>query len=321
MKTKLLTILLTLTTLLFAQSAEAQSYPRKPIRMIIGFPPGTIMDAVARPVTEEMARKLGQPIILEFKPGAGSTLAAKYVTAAEPDGYTLFFSASSAISPLLNPDSGVDSGKELTSIAPIAFAPFFIVSRATLPAPTRKDLIAYSKADPGRLTHGVGTQSAELVMQMFMARSGVRSRSIPYKSAANAVQAMLADEIDLGVGTVASYLPHIQAGKIRALAVMAAQRSPQLPNVPTAAELGIQNLEMASNLGIWAPLNTPKEVVQRISAEARAALAIPEIALRIRKGAAAEPVLDATPENQLRIYEQESRTWAEAARLGNFKAN
>lgn len=299
--------------------AFGQAYPQKPIRVVIGFPPGTIMDGVARPVSEEMSRRLGQPIVLEFKAGAGSTIAAKYVAAAAPDGYTLLFSAASAILPLLN-RNGVDSGTELTSVAHVASAPFFVLARGDLPVSNMRDLIAYSKAQPGRVTHGVGTATAELVMQMFKARTGVESRSIPYKSSVQSLQAMLAGEIDLSVGTVAAFLPHMQTGKIRAIAVLSAQRSPLAPDVPTASELGISNLEIGTNLGLWAPPNTPADVVQKLSGEVRAALSLPAVLERVRKGAAAEPSATPTSEGQLRIYESEKKIWAEAAQIANFKA-
>ena len=301
--------------------ASAQAWPQKPIRLVIGFPPGTIMDGVARPVSEEMSKRLGQPIILEFKPGAGSTIAAKFVAAAEPDGYTLLFSAASAILPVLNKTNGVDSGKELASVAHVASAPFFVLARGDMPASSSlKDLVAHSKASSGGLTHGVGTQSAELVMQMFKSRTGVESRSIPFKSSAESLRAMLGGEIDLSVGTVAAFLPHMQTGKIRAITVMSAQRSPLAPNVPTPAELGVANLAIGTNLGIWAPPGTPRDVINRLSAEVKTALALPEVQERIRKGAAAEPSTTPTPEGQLKIYENEVKVWAEAAKIANFKA-
>lgn len=301
-------------------AASAQAWPQKPIRVVIGFPPGTIMDGVARPVTEEMSKRLGQPIILEFKPGAGSTIATRSVVAADPDGYTLLFGAASAVLPLLNRNNGTDSGKELASVAHVASAPFFVLARGDLPATTLKDLVAHGKTAANGMTHGVGTQSAELVMQMFKARTGVESRSIPYKSSAQSLQAMLAGEIDLSVGTVAAFLPHMQTGRIRAITVMSAQRSPLAPNVPTPSELGVPNLEIGTNLGLWAPPGTPRDVIARLAAEARAALAQPDVIERIRKGAAAEPSTTPSPEGQLRIYENEVKVWTEAARLANFKA-
>ncbi len=319
MKKSIVKCWLVLLALVCAGLAQAQTYPQRPIRMVIGFPPGTILDGVARPVAEEMSKKLGQPIVIEFKPGAGSTIGAKFVVAAEPDGYTLLFSAASAVLPVLNAN-GVDSARELVSVAHVASAPFFVLARGDLPASTLPELIAYSKAQPDRLTHGVGTASAELVMQMFKSRAGIQSRSIPYKSSVQALQAMLAGEIDLSTGTVSAFLPHIQTGRVRAVAVLSDQRSPLVPSALTPVELGLPSLEMGTNLGIWAPPGTPREIVQRLAAEVKAALALPTVAERIRKGAAAEPSANPSPEGQLRVYEMETRVWGEAAKLANFKA-
>lgn len=305
--------------LLWSGFASAQAYPNKPIRFIIGFPPGTIIDTVARPLAEEMSKKLGQPIIIEFKPGANSTIGAKFVVNAEPDGYTLFFGTSSTIHPLLNKNNGVDAGKDMASVAAVASAPFFVLSRASLPVTSLKELTAWGKANPDRLSHAAPSATANLIMKMIEARTGVSSRGIPYKSSAQASLALLSGEVDLGAATVLSFLPHIQAGKLRALFVLAPKRSGLLPDVPTAAELGVANLEMATNIGLWAPPGTPAAVIQRISSEVAAALAVPAIAENIRKGAGADPV-GSTPEGQLRIFEAESKSWAEAARLANFTA-
>ena len=180
-------------------------------------------------------------------------------------------------------------------------------------------MLAYGKANPDALTHGAPSATANLIMAMVKTKTGMSSRGIPYKSSAQLAIALLAGEVDLGAVTVLSFLPQIQAGKVRPLLVLSAKRSPLAPNVPTAAELGFRDLEMATNMGLWAPRATPRDIIQRLSTEAVAVLKTPAIADQIRKGAGAEPV-GSTPEGQLRIYEAETRSWTEAARLANFVA-
>ncbi len=320
MKKILGALILGLAALTIGVSAGAQpaAYPNKPIRFIIGFPPGTIIDAVGRIVTNEMSKHLGQPIILEFKPGANSTIGAKYVVNAEPDGYTIFLGTASTIHPLLNRNNGVDAGKEFASISTIATAPFFILVRADLPIKSLQDLIAYDKAKPGALTYGSPSAPAYLLMSVLKERTGVDVRSVPYKASGQVAMALLAGEVDMAAVTALSFLPHIQAGKIRPLFSLSPKRASILPDVPTAAELGIRNFEFATTIGLWAPLGTPKEIIQKLNAEVVAALKNPAVAEQVRKAAGAEPV-SSTPEGQIAVHDADSKAWGEAARLANFK--
>ena len=311
-------VLLALALLIVAGAPSAQTYPSKPIRIVIGFPPGTILDLISRLVGSEMAKPLGQPMVLEFKPGASGTIGARYVVNASPDGYTLLYGPLVSAHPLLNRNNPVDAGKELAAVSRFATTPYFFVCRTSLPVSSLPELIAYAKADPHRLKHGLPSATTDLVMQMFKSRTGINSRSIPYKSSPQITVALLAGEVDWSVANVAGFLPHIQAGTIRALFVAAARRSPLLPSVPTAAEFGIANFEVASNYGLWAPLGTPKEIIQRLSAEAAAALQIPAVAEQIRKGSGAEPV-GSTPDDLIRSFDADIKFLSDAARLANFQ--
>lgn len=318
MKQTLCDVMLTLAMLIAASASLAQPYPTKPIRIVIGFPPGTILDFVSRLVSNEMAKPLGQPIVIEFKPGASSTIGAKYVVSANPDGYTLLYGPLVAAHPLLNRNNAVDAGKDLAPVSRFATTPYFFVSRASLPVSSLQELVAYAKTNPDSLKHGLPSATTNLIMQMLMSRTGINSRSIPYKSSPQITIALLAAEVDWSVANVAGFLPHIQAGTIRALFVASTKRSSLLPNVPTAAEFGVPNFEVASNYGLWAPLGTPKDIIQKLSAEAATALKIPAVAEQIRKGSGAEPV-GSTPEELMRTFEADIKFLSEAARLAKYQ--
>ena len=298
--------------------AWAQAYPTRPIHFVIGFPPGTVIDVVARLVGNQMSSRLGQPIVLDFKPGASGTIGAKYVVNAAPDGYTLYYGNLITTHPLFNRENAVDASRDFAPVSRFVAVPYFFMVRSTLPVQSFRELVAYSKANAGSLTYGAPSQPTDLLMLMLDKMAGLPSRGIPYKGAPQAAVALRAAEVDLGFGPVQPYLPFIQAGGVRALFVAAAKRSPVLANVPTAAEAGLSNFDIALNFGLWAPLRTPQEITSRLSAEAAAVLRVPSIGDTLRNGSSAEPV-GSTPDEQLRAFEAEVRFWTEAARLANFQ--
>lgn len=318
MKQTLCNVMLTLAMLIAASASLAQPYPTKPIRIVIGFPAGIILDFIPRIVGNEMAKPLGQPIVLEFKPGASGTIGAKYVVNANADGYTLLFGPAVVTHPILNRNNAVDAGKDLAPISHFATTPYFFVSKASLPVSSVQELVAYAKANPDSLKHGTPSATTNLVMQMLMSRTGINSRSIPYKSSAQVTIALLAAEVDWSVANVAAFLPYIQAGTVRALFVASAKRSALLPNVPTAAEFGVPNFEVASNYGLWAPLGTPRDIIQKLSAEAANALKIPAVVEQLRKCCGVEPV-GSTPEELMRTFESDIKFLSEAARQANYQ--
>ena len=297
----------------------AQTFPAKPVRFIIGFTPGTIVDAVARLLGNELEKRFEQPIILEFKPGANATIAAKYVVNASPDGYTLFYGNVMSINPLFMASNAVDAAKDLASVSRIATAPYFMYASGRLPVKSLQELISHSRTNPDTLTYGTTSQTFDLFMQMLKDRIGVTARGIPYKVSTQITQAMMAGELDLSItSNVQSNLAGMQNGSIKPLFVTGAKRSPLLPNVPTAAEVGISDFELSINFGLWAPVGTPRPIVDRLSRASATTLAVPDVAKNILTRAAAEAV-GSTPEEQLRTLEAEVRLWSDAARRGNFK--
>lgn len=305
--------------LAFASASGAQQYPVKPIRFVLGFPPGTILDAVARPVGNEMEKQLGQPIVIDFKPGANGTIGAKSVVEAAPDGYTLYYGNVITIHPLLTANNSVDAARDLASVSRFVSTPFSIIASAKLPATSLSELVSYAKARTEPLKHGSNSVIADLIMEMFKARTGISYRSIPYKASSQTVLAILSGEVDITNGSVVAYLPHIKSGQARVLFIAADKRAAQIPDVPTAAEVGLPNFELGFNYGLWAPAKTPRDIIQKLSSAVAVAMKVPSIAGNIRDRFISEPI-GSTPEEQLRTFDAEIKFWAEAARLANFKA-
>lgn len=300
--------------------ALAQQYPTKPIRFMIGFPPGTIIDATARAVGNEMSKSLGQPIVLEFRPGANGTIAAQFVVSSAPDGYTLYYGNPTTSNPIFNRNNGVVATREFSPVSGFVKAPsFMFISATSLPnVNTYQDLLAYAAANPDKLTHASQSANVDLIMQILKTKTGLVTRSINYRGSPQVITALLAGESDISVAAAQAWLPHVQSGKIRALFVGSPQRSFMLPNLPTAAEAGIANFESGTSYALWAPLATPKNIVQRLTQAAIAAIKVPAVVEQIH-AAGCDPV-GSSPEELVRSAEAEIRDYTEAARASNYQA-
>lgn len=306
-----------LSALLLAGAALAQGYPAKPIRIILGYPPGSAQEGVGRLVTGEMMKTMNQTIVFEVRAGANGSIAGKYVSASPPDGYTLFLGNTIVFNPVLMANNAVDAAKELAPVTQLSSAPYGLLASTRVPATSFAELLAYAKKLPQPMRHGNAVPTNELTMQMIRAQSGLVAEAIPYKSTAQVMAAILGSEVDLVVAVAQAYLSNVQAGKVRGLFVMAAKRLPSLPDVPTAAEVGLKGFELASNVGIWAPPGTPRDIVMKLSNEAAAALRVPGVAEKMQNAFGALAV-GSTPEDQLRAQQNEIRFWTEAAKLANF---
>ena len=240
-------------------SANAQSYPDRPIRLIVPFPPGGPTDYVARLVAQHVSANLGQ-VVLENRPGAGGTIASKAVANAEPDGYTLLYgsSATLGIAPALYKNVEYDPIKSFAPVALVSRVPFVLGVAAAVPANTLSEFIAYAKANPGKLNFGatIGTPP-HLVGELFKVTTGADIYYIPYKGAAQAMTDLLAGQMHMTIEGATTLLAHIQSGKVRPLAVMSPQRIPALPDVPTMLEHGYSGFPPASWTGVLAPAGTP----------------------------------------------------------------
>jgi tripartite-type tricarboxylate transporter receptor subunit TctC len=263
--------------LALAAPASAQTYPAKPIRMIVPFTPGSPVDASARVIAKEMQARLGQSIILDNRPGAGTTLGAKAAAGAEPDGYTLLYISNGHVFGLYS-DPGYDTVKSFAPVASVASWSQLLVVSSTIPAKTVSELVGYAKANPGKVTFGFGLGTPPQIMGEYLkALTGADIVSVPYRGGIQAITDMLGGRIHMYFGPLLNLLPHIREGKVRPLATTSATRYPELPDVPTVAESGFPQLELNAWTGILAPAGTPAAVVGTLNAAVNGGLRSAEL--------------------------------------------
>jgi tripartite-type tricarboxylate transporter receptor subunit TctC len=271
------TLIVSLAAMGAASPAPAQDYPSRPIRMIAPFTPGSPVDVVARLLAQHLSIALGQSVVVENKPGAGTTIGMKAASLADPDGYTLLFQSSSLIvAPAMYTKLDFDPIKGFVPVANVAYGSWVTIVPPSLPVHTPQELIAYAKANPGKLNFGFGQGTApQLVGEWFHKTNGMTVTDVPYKGGANAVTDMLGGTIHINIGTLTTLLPLIGAGRVRAIGNWSEQRSPDLPEVPTMIESGFPGLSVGFWVGLWAPAGTPEAVVAKLNAAANAALGSP----------------------------------------------
>jgi tripartite-type tricarboxylate transporter receptor subunit TctC len=255
---------------LFSAAAHAQSFPSKPITLIVPFPPGGTTDVLARSLGEKLSQAIGQPVIVESKPGAGATIGADYVAKARPDGYTLLMGAvHHTIATSVYKKLPYDFQKDLIPITTVAMVPNVLVVNASNPAKSVSELIAQAKAQPGSASYGSnGNGTAQhLIGTQFENLTGAKILHVPYKGSGPLTTDLLGGQITMSFDTITPVLPHIKGGKLRALAVTTATRSPSLPDVPTLDESGLKGFNIGTWFGVLAPAGTPKDIVARLNAE------------------------------------------------------
>jgi tripartite-type tricarboxylate transporter receptor subunit TctC len=267
--------------LLLAGNAAAQTYPAKPIKLIVPFPPGGNTDIVGRMMAQKLSDGLGQQVFVENRGGAGGTIGAEAAAKSPPDGYTIFFSTTGtlAAAPAMQPNLRYDPVQAFAPISTLANAPVVVIIPSSTSANSLRELIDLMKAKPGALKYGsAGTgHFVHIAGEMFKAAAGVDLLHVPYKGVAPALVDLLGGRIDVMFDAFAQYDPHLQSGKLRALAVAHTKRLGRLPSVPTAAEAGLPGYTAASWFGLAAPAGTPGEAVSRLNAEVLKALAAPDV--------------------------------------------
>jgi tripartite-type tricarboxylate transporter receptor subunit TctC len=283
---------------LLALPVCAQDYPLRPVRLIVPFPPGGGNDIVARAVAQELGKSLGQQFVVDNRAGAGGAVGAELAARSPADGYTLFLGGvgSHVVNPSLHPKLSYDPIRDFAPVTLIASAPSVLVVHPSLQAARLAELTALAKAHPGKLNYasnGNGS-SAQLAAVLYESMAGVRMVHVPYKGVAQALVDLMSGEVQLMFGTLVAILPHIKAGRLRALAVTGRDRSALLPEVPTLAESGLPGYEAGSWYGILAPAGTPGAIVARLNAEINAAIRQPEV--RERLAAEGAEVVGGTPE-------------------------
>ena len=261
--------------------ALAQSYPSRPVRLVVPFPAGGTTDILARAMAEKLSGALGQQFVVDNRPGAGGNIGSDIVAKSPPDGYTLLMGTvgTHAINPSLYPKMPYDHVKDFVPVVLVAGVPNVLVVNPTVPAKTVAELIALAKEKPGTInfaSSGNGT-SIHLSGELFKLLAGVQIAHVPYKGSAPALTDLIGGRVQIMFDNLPSALPHIKGGKLRALAVTSSKRAPALPDLPTIAESGVAGFEASSWFGILAPAATPRDIVQRINAEANKALHAPDM--------------------------------------------
>lgn len=306
-----------------AQSAAwaQQAFPNKPIRIVVGFPPGGVADVFGRSIQVSLQESLGQPVLIENRAGANGNLSADLVAKSAGDGYTLCLSSTGieSVNPLMLPKS-FDIGRDLQPVAMLGTIQLFLVTKQALPPTNFKEFLAYAKANVGKLSYGsAGSGSTpHLAGELFKLNANVFATHIPYRGAAPAMQDLLGGQIDFyfdpGIG-----IPHVRAGRLKMHAVASATRSSLFPEIPTLSEVGVKGVETDTIFGIWAPASTPPDVVARLNREINKALGLAAVKQRF-KDLGGEATPSSVAEFKAKIT-AETGTFGSVIRSRNIKAD
>jgi tripartite-type tricarboxylate transporter receptor subunit TctC len=305
----------------FAAPAAAEHYPNRLIKMVVPFPPGGPIDTMARLVAHELASRLGQEVIVENRPGAGSTLATKAVASTEADGYTLLFgsSGSLAVAPALYAKLNIEPLKLFAPVASVSLLPHVFVVSPSVPAKTVQEFVAYAKANPGKLNYGAGLGTPpHLLSTLLKVKAGIDVTYIPYKGSAASITDLLAGQTHFTIDGLVGLYPLIKEGKVRALGIARAQRWPALPEVPTLVESGYPDFTVDAWTGVVAPAGTPADVVDTLNRAINAGLQSPEMKDNLaRFSAIAKP---GTPQDFAAFIGSELPKWAALVKLSGATA-
>ena len=309
---------------LLPNMASAQPYPSRPVKLVVGFAPGGAADFVSRSFQESLSKELGQPIVVENRAGAGSSIAAEYVAKSAPDGYTLLIASPSSIlvNPILSPKPGFDPRRDLLPVTKVTSSPLVVAAHASVGVANLRELVAYAKKNPGKLNYGSsGNGSApHLAGVLFTRLAGVDMVHIPFKGGAPSVTALLAGDIQLSFATPPSVLPHIQSGRLKALAVTSRQRTPLVPGVPGMAEAGLPDYEISFWYGFFFPAGTPREAVKRMYDATSVVLALPTINKSLEKEGT-ETSSSKSPEDFGAFIAEDGKLWARLVKDSGAKAD
>ena len=302
--------------------APAQTYPVKPVRIIVPTPAGGNPDFVARPIMQKMSESLKQPFLIDNRPGAAGTIGVEFVVRAPADGYTLLFGAIGHVTspPALYEKLNYDANRDLTPITSLAEAPFALFVHPSVPARSVRDLVVLAKARPGQMTYasfGVGSFT-HFTTEMFDAAASIKMTHVPYKGSAPAAAALLGGEVMASFDALQSTLPHVRSKRLRALAIGAPKRVAIAPEIPTFAEAGYPQFVASAWYGLFAPANTSRDIVTRLHAEAMKALALPEIREHLQR--AGVDTIGSTPEQFAQQVRSDIARFVKIAREAGIRA-
>jgi tripartite-type tricarboxylate transporter receptor subunit TctC len=313
-------LLVTFVALLIAGQAVAQAWPSRPVRLVVPFPPGGTSDILARTIGARLGEPLGQPVVVENRPGAGGNIAAEHVAKSPPDGYTLIMGTSSlAISQSLYRKLNYDLAKDLAPITQAVNYANLLVVHPSANVSSVAELLALAKAKPGVLNYGTAGNGTppHMTGELFKSYTGVNIQHIPYKGGAPAIADLLAGQIPVMFDNVPPLLPHVRAGKIRALAVTSLSRVGVLPDVPTLHELGLKDFDAVGWNGLLAPAGTPRDIIARVHSEVGRILRIPEV--RDQLTAQGADIVGNTPEQFAAWIRVEIKKWADVIQASGAK--
>jgi tripartite-type tricarboxylate transporter receptor subunit TctC len=304
--------------------AQGGAYPNRPIRIVVPLPPGGSPDYLSRLLAERLPAALGQPIVVENKPGAGGTIGREVVARAAPDGYTLVMSESAhVLSASLGAKLPYEPIRDFEPIALTGVIPFVLTVNASFPAQTLNEFISAAKARPGTLTYGTAGIGSphQFAAELLATTSGAQFVHVPYKGSAGIIPALLANEIAFTIGAVNSLLPHFKSGKLRPLAVASSSRSAAIPDVPTIAEAGpFPGYAVDIWLGVLAPAGTPRPIVERLNVEINRVIGDPQVVKERLVPVGLEPVTPGSPERFLETMKTDLEKYTKVARDAKMKA-
>ena len=320
---KLIRSLLVLALLALLQvPALAQQWPAKPVRLLIPYPPGGSAEILARPIAQKLTERWGQPVVLDFRPGAGGTIATEVTAKAAPDGYTIIMVlAAHAINHSLYAKLPFDTLRDFAPVSLVASLSLIVVTPPSVPANSIKELIALGKAKPGSLNFasaGNGNTS-HLAGELFKTMTGVDMVHVPYKGSGPSLIALLGGEVSLMFDSISSSLPHVKAGKLKALAVTSAKRSHVMPQLPTVAESGLPDFIVDGWYGILAPAGTPPAIVNKMSADIARVMQTPDARERIM--GSGYDIIGSTPEQFGAHLRSEVARWAKVVKASGARVD
>lgn len=300
---------------------SAHDYPDKPVSLVVPFAPGGTVNLTARLLSARMAQMLGQPVVVDNKPGAGGAIGAGFVAKARADGYTLLYATmgSQVIQPLISRNLSFSPSKDFTPIALFATVPNVLAVSANTPAKNIAELIQYAKANPGKLNMGSAGQGSvnHMIGELFMLRTGVKFTHVPYKGAGPATTDLLAGQIQVLFANLPGLQPYVKSGKVKLLGVASRQRNPAIPDVPTFAELGIKDAETESWSALMAPAGTNPEVIRKLQDTVRAIATDPAM-VRQLNAQGAQPFYG-NAQNLDKVIADDTRRWAEVVKRANIQ--
>ena len=305
-----------------AQGASAQTYPAKPIRLIVGFAPGGAADIISRIVGDPLGRALGQGIIIDNKPGAGSSLAVEFVSKSSPDGYTILIASQSGmiVNPIINKNISYNTERDFAPVSQVTVSPLVVAVNPSVPAHSVRELIAEAKKAPGKLNAASSGNGSlpHLALALFSAQTGVQMVHVPYKSGGQAVQSVLAGDTQVTFATSPSVLPLVQAGRLRALAVTSRERTPLVQGLPGMKEAGLADYEVTIWYGFFAPAGTPEPIVRRLFEATAIALKDPKVKEALARDGT-ETSGSGSPAEFGAFVREETKLWTHVIRASGAK--